>query len=166
VAVAVGDSGDVGRWCQVSWMVVGRKRLLILDDAIQKQYLPRSVVSLLMVLWCSGKNATLFAHVMCPRVQCSILDVVTIFDYIYDGDSHGILAEFQQNSNGIPRTPMGIILGGSRILTISVGIPWKKVGISMELETKMAEAPANCFPLKFHGIPTFRSESTGTHGGG
>jgi len=22
----------------------------------------------------------------------------------------------------------------------------------MELETKMAEAPANCFPLKFHGI--------------
>jgi len=23
----------------------------------------------------------------------------------------------------------------------------------MELKTKMAEAPANCFPLKFHGIP-------------
>jgi len=22
----------------------------------------------------------------------------------------------------------------------------------MELETKRAEAPANCFPLKFHGI--------------
>jgi len=102
-----------------------------------------------MVLWHSGKNATLFVHVMCPRVQCSILDVVTIFDYIYDGDSHGILAEFQRNSNGIPQIPMG---GGSRILTISVGIPRKKVGISMELETKMAEAPANCFPLKFHGI--------------
>ena len=33
MAVAVGDGGDVGRWCQVSWMVVGRKRLLILDDA-------------------------------------------------------------------------------------------------------------------------------------
>ena len=49
--------------------------------------------------------------------------------------------------------PMGIILGGSRILTISVGIPQKKVRISMELESKMAEAPANCFPLKFHGIP-------------
>ena len=32
-AVAVGDSGDVGQWCQVSWMVVGRKRLLIIDDA-------------------------------------------------------------------------------------------------------------------------------------
>ena len=47
---------------------------------------------------------------------------------------------------------MGIIPGGSRILTISIGIPWKKVGISMQLETKMAEAPANCFPLKFHGI--------------
>jgi len=32
-AVAVGDGGDVGRWCQVLWMVVGRKRLLIIDDA-------------------------------------------------------------------------------------------------------------------------------------
>ena len=32
-AVAVGDGGDMGRWCQVSWMVVGRKRLLIIDDA-------------------------------------------------------------------------------------------------------------------------------------
>ena len=70
-----------------------------------------------------------------------ILYVVTIFDYIYNGDSHGILAEFQWNSNGIPWIP-----GGSRILTISIGIPWKKVGISMELETKMAEAPDNCFP--------------------
>ena len=126
---------------------------LNLAMAIQKQYLPRSVVSLLMVLWCSGKNATLFAHVMCPRVQCSILDVVTIFDYIYNGDSHGIPAEFQWNSNGIPQIPMGIIPEGSWILTISIRIPWKKVGISMELETKMAEAPANCFPLKFHGIP-------------
>ena len=42
--------------------------------------------------------------------------------------------------------PMGIIPRGSGIPTISIGIPWKKVGISMELETKMAEAPANCFP--------------------
>ena len=38
-AVAVGDDGDVvtvvtvGRWCQVSWMVVGRKSLLMIDDA-------------------------------------------------------------------------------------------------------------------------------------
>ena len=47
---------------------------------------------------------------------------------------------------------MGIVPRGSRILTISIRIPWKKVGISMELETKRAEAPANCFPLKFHGI--------------
>jgi len=91
-------------------------------------------------------------HMMCPGVQCSILDVITIFDYIYNGDSHGILVEFQQNSNGIPRIPMGIIPRGSGIPTISIGIPWKKVGISMELESKMAEAPANCFPLKFHGI--------------
>jgi len=83
---------------------------------------------------------------MCPGAQCSILDVVTIFDYIYNSDSHGILAEFQRNSNGIPQIPMGIIPGGSRIPTISIGIPWKKVRISMELETKMAEAPANCFP--------------------
>jgi len=127
--------------------------MLNLAMAIRKQYLLRSVVSLLMVLWCSGKNATLFVHMMCPGVQCSILDVVTIFDYIYDGDSHGIPAEFQRNSNGIPWIPMGIIPGGSGIPTISIGIPRKKVGISMELETKMAEAPANCFPLKFHGIP-------------
>jgi len=75
---------------------------------------------------------------MCPGAQCSILDVVTIFDYIYNGDSHGIPVEFQWGGSGIP--------------TISVGIPWKKVRISMELETKMAEAPANCFPSKFHGI--------------
>ena len=30
------------------------------------------------------------------------------------------------------------------------------IGISMELETKMAEAPANWFPSEFHGIPTFQ----------
>jgi len=106
-----------------------------------------------MVLWCSCKNAAFSVHVMCPGAQCSILAVVTIFDYIYNGDSHGIPVEFQQNSNGIPWIPMGIVPRGSGILTISIGIPWKKVGISMELDTKMAEAPANCFPLKFHGIP-------------
>jgi len=48
---------------------------------------------------------------------------------------------------------MGIIPGGSGIPTISIGIPRKKVGISMEWEWQMAEAPAKCFPLKFHGIP-------------
>jgi len=31
--MAVGDGDDVGQWCQVSWMMVGRKRLLSLDDA-------------------------------------------------------------------------------------------------------------------------------------
>ena len=48
---------------------------------------------------------------------------------------------------------MGMVPGGSRILTISIRIPWKKVGISMEWEWEMAGAPANCFPLKFRGIP-------------
>ena len=54
--------------------------------------------------------------------------------------------EFQQNSNRIPWIPSGIIPRGSRIPTISIGIPWKKVGISMEMEPQMAEAPAKCFP--------------------
>jgi len=36
VAVAVGDGGDMGQWFQVSWMVVRRKRLLIIDDTIRK----------------------------------------------------------------------------------------------------------------------------------
>ena len=61
--------------------------------------------------------------------------------------------EFQWNFSGIPMESMGIIPGGSGIPTISIGIPWKKVGISMEMETQMAEAPAKCFPYKFHGIP-------------
>ena len=109
--------------------------MLNLAMAIRKQYLPRSVVSLLMVLWHSGKNVILFAHVICPRVQCSILDVVTIFDYIYDGDSHGNHSGRLQDSDHFCWNSL------------------EKVGISMELKTKMAEAPANCFPLKFHGIP-------------
>ena len=50
--------------------------------------------------------------------------------------------EFQQNSNEIPWIPLGIIPGGSQILTISIRVPWKKVGISMEMETQMGEAPA------------------------
>jgi len=73
--------------------------MLNLAMAIREQYLLRSVVLLLMVLWCSGKNATLFAHVMCPGVQCSILDVVTIFDYIY---MMVIPMGFRQNFSRIP----------------------------------------------------------------
>ena len=65
----------------------------------------------------------------------------TIFDNYKKAVSHGISAEFQWNSNGIHGIP-----GGSRIPTISIRIPWKKVGISMEKETQMAEAPAKCFP--------------------
>jgi len=71
----------------------------MIDDAIRKQYLLRSVAYPLMVLWRSGKNATLFTHVMCPGVQCLILDVVTIFDSIYNGDSHGNHSQRLQDSN-------------------------------------------------------------------
>ena len=84
--------------------------------------------------------------VMCRRCECLILDCYTIFDNDYKAVSHGIPVEFQWNSNGIPWIPSGIIPGGSGILTISIGIPWKKVGISMEMEPQMAEAPAKCFP--------------------
>ena len=49
-------------------------------------------------------------------------------------------------SDGIPWIPLGIIPRGSGIPTISIGIPWKKVGISMEMEPQMAEALAKCFP--------------------
>ena len=83
---------------------------------------------------------------MCHRHECSIPDYGTIFDKHNKAVSHGIPAEFQQNSNGIPRIPLGIIPRGFQILTISIGIPWKKVGISMEKETQMAGAPAKCFP--------------------
>jgi hypothetical protein len=78
--------------------------------------------------------------------ECSILDGALIFDNDYNAVSDGIPAEFQWNSNGITWIPSGIIPGGSGIPTISIGIPWKKVGISMEMEPQMAEAPAKCFP--------------------
>jgi len=68
--------------------------MLNLAMAIQKQDLPRSVAWLLMVLWCSCNNAAFSVHMMCPGAQCSILAVVTIFDYIYNSDSHGIPVEF------------------------------------------------------------------------
>ena len=71
-------------------------------------------------------------HVMCHECECSILDCYTIFDSDYKAVSYGI--------------PLGIIPRGSGIPTISIGVPWKKVGISMEMETQMAEAPAKCFP--------------------
>jgi len=119
---------------------------LNLAMAIRKQYLARSVAYLLMVLWCSGKNATLFAHMMCPGAQCLILDVVIIFDYIYNGDSHGIPAEFQWNSNGIPQIPMGIIPGGSGIPTISVGIPQKKSEFPWNWKAKWLRLQ----PIAFH----------------
>ena len=69
------------------------------------------------------------------RGECLIPGDALIFDNDYNAVS-----------NGIPWIPSGIIPGGSGILTISIGIPWKKVGISMEMEPQMAEAPAKCFP--------------------
>ena len=78
--------------------------------------------------------------------ECSISGGALIFDNDYNAVSDGIPAEFQWNSDGIPWIPLGIIPGGSGIPTISIGIPWKKVGISMEMEPKMAETPAKCFP--------------------
>ena len=78
--------------------------------------------------------------------ECLIPGDALIFDNDYNAVSNGIPAEFQRNSNGIPWIPSGIIPGGSGIPTISIGIPWKKVGISMEMEPQMAEAPAKCFP--------------------
>ena len=74
------------------------------------------------------------------------------------------LMEFQWKLGGILTwIPLGIIPGGSGILTISIGIPWKKVGISMEMEAQMAEAPAKCFPWKFHGIPQNSDFPLGIH---
>ena len=42
-------------------------------------------------------------------------------------------------------------------------IPSDSIGISIELKTKMAEAPANWFLLELHAIPTFWLESSGFH---
>ena len=71
---------------------------------------------------------------------------ITIFYNDYKTISNGIPADFHWNSDGIPWIPSGIIPGGSGIPTTSISIPWKKVGISMEMEAEMAEAPAKCFP--------------------
>ena len=78
--------------------------------------------------------------------ECSIPGGGTIFDNDYNAGSNGISVEFWWNSNGIHGIPSGIIPGGSRIPIISIRISWKKVGISMEMEPQMAEAPAKCFP--------------------
>ena len=119
--------------------------MLALGVATLQQLLVKSLYILLMVTWCNWKNTLLFIHVMCCGCKCSILDHGTIFYHENDAVSHGIPVEFQWNSNGISWIPLGIIPGGSWILTISIGIPWKKVGISIEMETQMAEAPAKCF---------------------
>ena len=88
--------------------------------------------------------------------------------FIFHGiptDSNGIqrnLLEFNWNvlSFGIPWNLVGIPVDSngncSGRLLDSGGfwwIPTDSIGISMELETKMAEAPANWFLSEFHGIP-------------
>ena len=85
-------------------------------------------------------------HIRCCGCEYSSYDCGTISDNDYNVVSHGIKAEFQQNSNGISWIPLGIIPRGFLIPTISVRTPQKKVGISMEMKTQMAEAPANWFP--------------------
>jgi len=137
------------------WHQIECQQTPALNLAIWKQYLPRSVAWLLMLLWCSCKIATLFAHMMCPGAQCSILDVVTIFDYIYNGDSHGNHSyrlqdsdHFHQNSLEKSWNFHGIGnqngWGSSQLLSIKV--PWNS-----------AE-----FQLSTWNV----AESAGTHGGG
>ena len=139
--MAVGDG-----WCWVSWMVVDGSGWWWLEDKdcllLIMQHVLKSIYMLLTVTWCNWKIPLLLIPMMCCRCKCSILSNVTIFDNDYNAVSH----EFQQNANGIPWNPLGIVPRSSWILTISIGIPWKKVGISMKLETKMAEAQ----PIAFH----------------
>jgi len=62
---------------------------------------------------------------------------------------HGIWLEFQW-------IPMETVPGGSRIPVVSIRFRWipsDSIGISMELETRMAEASAIWIPSEFHGIP-------------
>jgi len=54
-------------------------------------------------------------HMMCPRVECSILILDTIFDNKYHGIFH---MEFQQNPYGI--------------------VPWNPSGLSMESKVDMS----------------------------
>ena len=95
-----------------------------------------------MVTYCRCKNMPSFTHMMCRKCECLILDCCTIFDNDYKAVSHGISVEFQWD----PMASAGNYPRGSQIPTISIRFPWKKVGISMEMETQMAEAPAKCFP--------------------
>jgi len=51
---------------------------------------------------------------------------------------------------------METVPGGSQIPVVSIRfhrIPSDSIGISMELETRMAEASAIWIPSEFHGIP-------------
>ena len=93
-------------------------------------------------------------HIVQPQERCFIpaRDVLrtrvfdfnncTIFDNDFKAVSHGIPAEFQWN-------PMDSIGNHSRRLPDTDHFhrnSLEKVGISMEMETQMAEAPAKCFP--------------------
>ena len=69
--------------------------------------------------------------------------------------------EFQQNFGGIPS---GIIPGGSGILTISIGIPWKKWEFPWKWNPKWLRLQPNAFhrnSMEFCRILTFHWESGG-----
>jgi len=64
-------------------------------------------------------------HVMCRRVECSILILDTIFDNKYHGNFH---MEFQQNPYGlIPWNPDGLIPWNPDGL-----VPWNPCGIELD----------------------------------
>ena len=119
-----------------SHVIIGLCRLVIIACVIVMSSLGRVASSLSSCVWSS--QSPVFNSWCCNYFWLYIW-------WWFPWDSGRISAEFQWNSTDSHGNHSGI-------LTISIGIPQKKVGISMELETKMAEAPANCFPLKFHGI--------------
>ena len=128
--------------------------MLDLAVAIRKEYLPRSVVRLEMVLWCSCKNA--------GEAQCSILDGVTIFDSTYNGISHGILVvsiRIPWNLDGnpwewFPEAP-GFRPFPSEFLGKKWEFPWNGNGKWLGLQPNISiEILCNSdFPLRIWWIP-------------
>jgi len=96
----------------------------------------------------------------------SILDHVS---FLLNIITAAIIAS-QWESTGIRRNLLEMVgmCQNLWIPIISSGFQWipsDSVGISMELEPKMAEVQAKWILLEFHGILMGMSESAGTHGG-